>query len=265
LLIEEEISIERACTLICLARSMWYYTSRSKKDDQPVIDKLEELVEKKPTRGFDYYMGRIKAEKLPWNHKRVKRIYNLMGLNLRRKRKRRLPERVKEPLLQPETINQVWSMDFMSDSLTTGRKVRILNLIDDHNREALAIEADTSLPAERVIRVLEQVIFWRGKPKTIRVDNGPEFISHAFTDFCERNEINIQYIQPGKPVQNAYIERFNRTFREDVLDAYLFRSLKELRIIAREWLEDYNTNHPHQSLGGKSPWQVVNSGKLSAA
>lgn len=244
---------------------MWYYKSISKRDDQPVIDKLDKLAEDHSTRGFDNYFGRIRSEGLKWNHKRVKRIYNLMGLNLRRKRKKRLPERVKEPLQQPESINQIWSMDFMSDALTTGRKVRVLNLIDDFNREALAIEVDSSLPAERVIRVLDQVIFWRGKPEAIRVDNGPEFISHAFADFCKRNEIKIQYIQPGKPVQNAYIERFNRTFREDILDAYLFKSIKELRILSQDWMQDYNANHPHKSLGGKSPWQVVNSGKLYAA
>jgi putative transposase len=244
---------------------MWYYKSRNQRDDSMVMDKLAELSEKHSTRGFDNYFGRIRSEGLPWNHKRVKRVYNLMGLNLRRKRKRRLPERVKEPLLQPGEINQVWSMDFMSDALTSGRKVRTLNVIDDFNREALAIEVDTSLPAERAVRVLENIIYWRGKPKTVRVDNGPEFISTTFRGFCGNNGIRIQYIQPGKPVQNAYIERFNRTFREDVLDAYLFKSIKELREISKNWMQDYNANHPHQSLGGKSPWKVVNSGKLAAA
>lgn len=244
---------------------MWYYKSKSQRDDGPVIDKLTNLSEKHSTRGFDNYFGRIRAEGLLWNHKRVKRVYNLMGLNLRRKRKRRLPERVKEPLFQPEEINQVWSMDFMSDALTSGRKVRTLNVIDDFNREALAIEVDSSLPAERVVRVLENIITWRGKPKAIRVDNGPEFLSAVFRGFCKNNEIRIQYIQPGKPEQNAYIERFNRTFREDVLDAYLFTTISEMRIITKNWMQDYNANHPHQSLGGKSPWKVVNSGKLAAA
>jgi putative transposase len=234
------------------------------KDDSLVIDKLNDLAEKFPTRGFDNYFGRIRNEGFIWNHKRVKRVYNLLGLNLRRKRKRRLPARVKEPLVQTQRINQTWSMDFMSDALVSGRKVRLLNVLDDFNREVLAIEADTSIPAERVIRVIDQIIDWRGKPEEIRVDNGPEFLSWKFVDYCNERNIRIKYIQPGKPVQNAYIERLNRTLREDVLDAYLFESISQLRILLEKWMEDYNNNYPHQSLSGKSPRAyAVNSGKLS--
>lgn len=133
----------------------------------------------------------------------------------------------------------------------------------DHNREILAIEVDTSLPGERVVRVLKDLIDWRGKPQVIRVDNGPEFISYVFVNFCNETEIKIKYIQPGKPVQNAYIERLNRTLREDVLDAYLFEDLQQVRIIVEQWMEDYNNEYPHQSLSGLSPRDyVVNSGKL---
>jgi putative transposase len=156
------ISIGRACRLTGLHRSMWYY--ESKRDDREVIDKLNELAEKYPTRGFDEYYGKIRNAGLIWNRKRVLRVYRLMQLNLRRKRKRRLPTRTKEPLNQPEGINHTWSMDFMSDSLIYGRRFRVLNIIDDYNREALAIEPDFSLPGERVIQVLEEVISERGKP-----------------------------------------------------------------------------------------------------
>lgn len=240
---------------------MWYYTSR--KDDTEVIDKLNELAEKHPTRGFDNYYGRIRNEGLVWNHKKVKRVYKQLGLNIRRKRKKRIPSRVKEPLIQTERINQIWSMDFMSDALVSGRKVRLLNVMDDFNREVLSIEADISIPGERVTRVLEQIIDWRGKPEEIRVDNGPEFLSWAFVSYCSEKNIRIRYIQPGKPVQNAYIERLNRTIREDILDAYLFENLTQLRILIEKWMEDYNNNYPHQSLSGKSPKAyAVNSGKL---
>ena len=167
---------------------MWYY--QSKRDDSQVIDKLNELAEQLPTRGFDEY----------YNRKRVLRIYRQMGLNIRRKRKKRLPSRLKEPLVVPKAINHTWSMDFMSDALTYGRKIRILNVIDDYNREALAIEPDYCFPAEQVVNVLEEICFWRGKPVQIRVDNGPEFLSKAFVGWCEKNEVHIQYIQPGKPV-----------------------------------------------------------------
>jgi len=145
----------------------------------------------------------------------------------------------------------------MSDSLCDGRTFRTLNVIDDFNREALWIEVDTSLPAERVVRVLEQLLFWRGKPSHIRMDNGPELISKRLENWAREKQVTLRHIQPGKPAQNAYIERFNRTFREDVLDAYLFDDLQEVREITQQWLEDYNTLRPHEALQGLSPRQFA--------
>ena len=192
-------------------------------------------------------------EGLKWNYKRVRRVYKLMHLNIRRKSKRRVPARVKEPLLVPEATNSSWSMDFMSDSLVSGRKVRVLNVIDDFNREALCIHAGMSLPSERVISILEDVIDWRGKPKQIRTDNGPEFTSTAFADWCSLNNIELKYTQPGKPMQNGFIERFNRTYREEILDAYLFDELEQIATLSDKWMEDYNTKRPHESLNGLTP------------
>lgn len=249
------ISIGRACRLTGLHRSMWYY--ESKRDDREVIDKLNELAEKMPIRGFDEYYGRIRREGFLWNRKRVLRVYRLMHLNLRRKRKRRLPARVKEPLTQPEGINHTWSMDFMSDSLVYGRRFRVLNIIDDYNREALAVEPDFSLPGGRVVQILNEVIFWRGKPREIRVDNGPEFISKTLQEWAGENDIKMKYIQPGSPTQNAYIERFNRFFREDILDAHLFGDLNQVRHLAWDWMSDYNEAHPHKSLGDLSPIEYL--------
>ena len=153
----------------------------------------------------------------------------------------------------PEQLDQVWSADFMSDALYHGTRFRTFNVIDDHNREALAIEIDTSLRAPRVVRVLERLKEQRGVPDVIRVDNGPEFLSEAFTDWCQANGVLIQYIQPGKPNQNAYIERFNRTYRNEVLNLYLFRSLREVRKITSRWIEEYNELRPHDALGGLPP------------
>jgi putative transposase len=153
--------------------------------------------------------------------------------------------------------NLTWSLDFMSDSLSNGRAIRTLNIMDDYNREALWIEVDTSLPAERVIRVLENLLLWRAVPKQIRMDNGPEFISKRLENWAKEKQIELLHIQPGKPAQNAYIERFNRTFREDVLDAYLFDNLEEVRLIAEHWLEEYNTIRPHEALQGLSPRQFA--------
>jgi putative transposase len=248
---QEQISIGRACRIMNITRSMWYY--QSCKDDTMVENKLQELSEKLPTKGFWEYYGRIRNEGLKWNHKRIKRVYNKLGLNLRRKKKRRLPARVKQPLLVPIRMNQTWSMDFMQDSLESGRKFRCLNVIDDFNRECLAIEVDTSLSGQHVVRVLESIIELRGKPNEIRVDNGPEFISSALDQFCEKENITLRFIQPGRPMQNGFIERFNKSLRIDVLDAFIFENLDQVREVSEEWLQDYNLNHPHSSLGGMSP------------
>ena len=236
-----------------LQRSMWYY--QSKKDDTEVIDKLNELSISHPTRGFDEYFGRMRQQGYKWNRKRVLRVYRSMKLSLRRKRKKRVVTRVKVPLIVPKQSKQTWSMDFMSDSLSDGRRIRVLNIIDDWNRESLAIEVGISFPSERVVRVLGQLEEEIGLPSVIRVDNGPEFIAHHFQNWCKQKGIMIQYTQPGKPMQNGFIERFNRFFREDILDAYWFKDLEKLRILADKWRYDYNYYHPHKSLEGLSPME----------
>lgn len=258
---EENISVSRACQIVCMTRSMYYYSSS--RDDQEVISKLQGLAERYPTRGFETYFGKIRLEGLLWNRKRVLRIYRMLNLKMRRKRKRRLPSRTKETLVVPTFLNETWSIDFMSDTLTNGRKFRVLNVIDDHNREALLNEAFYSIPAERLVNSLKQLMQFRPKPKRIRTDNGPEFISKTFVKFCNEQGIKLQYIQPGKPAQNAYIERLNRTFREDVLDAYLFKSIQEVNALAFEWQVEYNKNHPHKSLNGLSPWLYAHANMSS--
>jgi putative transposase len=145
-------------------------------------------------------------------------------------------------------------MDFMSDSLTTGRAFRTLNILDDFNREALWIDIDTSLPAPRVTRILDMLASWRGYPQRLRIDNGPEFIAHHLADWAQQHTVQLNFIQPGKPAQNAYIERFNRTFRFEVLNAYVFDTLQEVRDVTEQWLEEYNAIRPHDALGGIPPY-----------
>jgi len=250
---EKKVPVSRACKLLSLTRSQFYY--RSKKDDKDVIEALQELAFKHPSYGFRKLFAYLRRSGKAWNHKRVYRVYKLLKLNRKRRGKRRLPARVKQPLTQQSLINQSWSMDFMSDIMVGNRKFRTLNVMDDCSREVLAIEIDTSLSSKRVIRTLERIIEQRGMPATIRTDNGPEFTSKDLELWSLDKGINIQFIQPGKPMQNGYIERFNRLYREAVLDAYLFFDLSEVRILTDEWIEEYNNKRPHESLGNMTPFE----------
>jgi putative transposase len=251
----QSVPVTVACAVIDLPRSSWYYVSRPTDDaeDRRIEDFLRDCVARRPRRGFGKCFTRARRMGYDWNHKRVYRVYKALGLNLRRRVKHRLPARVKQPLVAPLSPNAGWSMDFMSDRLTNGRQFRTLNLIDEFNREALAIEVDTSMPSTRVIRVLEQVKSWRTLPQSIRVDNGPEFIAEALSEWCEHHGIELNFIPPGKPQKNGYVERFNRSFREDILDCYLFESLDEVRDMAWEWQIEYNEERSHESLNNLTP------------
>ena len=252
MLVQEKLSVRRACRLVSLPRSVMVY-QKVPKDDSSLIEALHQLVDKHPTIGFWKCYYRLRRKGYGCNHKRLYRVYTLLRLNVRRRAKKRLPQRIKEPLVIPAAVNQGWSMDFMCDSLVDGRRFRLLNIIDDYNRESLAIEIDTSLPALRVIRTLQKLIETRTIPQTIRVDNGPEFISDRLQQWCDDKQIRLQFIQPGKPMQNGFVERNNGSLRKELLDAYLFYSLPEVRQMAQEWQQDYNYERPHDSLGNVPP------------
>ena len=246
-----KVGVKRMCHLFGMSRSSWYY--ESKLDDTEIIERFKNLIKLKPNRGFDYYYRRSRREGFKYSRGRMLRVYRSEGLVRRAKKRKRIPEELRKPLYQPESVNEVWSMDFMSDSLDDGRAFRVLNVIDDHNRECLISQGSISFPSQRVIRHLEELIEYYGKPKCIRTDNGPEFVSNDYKEWCSNREIERVYSEPGKPMQNGYVERFNRTFREDVLDIYIFSSIGQFQVIADKIMEDYNDNHPHESLGGMSP------------
>ena len=157
----------------------------------------------------------------------------------------------------PLRPNEIWSADFMSDALWSGQRFRTFNVLDDFNREALGIGIDTSLPAPRIVRALDQLLEIRGKPQVLRSDNGPEFISEALARWARRHGVELRFIQPGKPMQNGYVERFNRTYREEVLNCYVFETLGEVRRMTDEWLPRYDEQRPHESLGNLSPRQYL--------
>ena len=244
-----------ACEVIHLPRSSWYYVSHKTANAEVRIieDFLRDYVARRPRRGFSKCFTRSRRMGYAWNHKRVYRIYKQLGLNLRRRVKHRLPERVKQALVAPASPNTGWSMDFMSDRLVNGRQFRTLNLIDEFNREALAIEVDTSMPSARVIRVLEQVKSWRALPQSIRVDNGPEFIAFELTEWLSDLGAETYHIDPGKPWQNGFVESFHNRLRDECLNCEEFWSVEHARVVLESWRHEYNTEHLHSSLGYATP------------
>jgi len=248
------ISIRLACATYNISESCYRYQPKLDGENALIADWLLRLTETHKRWGFGLcflYLRNVKGYN--WNHKRVYRIYRELELNLRIKPRRRIKRDKPDALSIPTAINQVWSMDFMSDSLSDGRSLRTFNVIDDYNRECLTIDVDLSMPSLRVIRALEQVIEWRGKPAALRCDNGPEYISGALVNWANQHQITLLYIQPGKPTQNAYVERFNRTARHEWLDMHDFDSVEHAQELATQWQWQYNNERPNTSIGGVPP------------
>lgn len=251
---EHDLSIVQACRIARCSRTAWYRPGQDRgAQDQPVVEALLQLVERHTRWGFWLCFDRLRELGHVWNWKRVYRVYCALRLNLPRRRKKRVLTRPRLAMEAPATLNRTWALDFMGDTLYDRRCYRTLNVLDEGNREALAIEIGTSLPSRRVVAVLEELVALHGAPARIRCDNGPEFIAAALATWCEAHGVALHHIPPGQPNQNAFIERFNRTYRTEVLDAWVFTSLAEVRQVTAEWLEMYNTERPHRSLGGVPP------------
>ena len=241
-----------------ISESCYRYQPKLSHENAVIAQWLEALTKKEKTWGFKlcfFYLRNVQG--FGWNHKRVYRIYCELALNLRIKPKRRLKRETPVALAVPDVINEMWSMDFMHAQLSDGRPFRTFNVIDDFNREGLAVEVDISLPALRVIRALDQVIEWRGKPKSIRCDNGPEYISDNLAKWAKKHRIKLMFIQPGNPQQNAYVERYNRTVRYDWLNQHMFISIDEAQTSATQWLWTYNNERPNMAIGGITPAQKL--------
>jgi len=251
-----QVSERLACRVIAMRRSVNRYQPQPNRDGE-VIKLLLELAHGRPEQGFPKLFKRLRRLGYGWNHKRVYRVYCELKLNKRRKGKRRLPNRTPAPLTVSETMNECWSADFMSDALWGGPRFRTFNVVDDFNREALAVEVDFSLTAERVVRTLDRIAATRGYPLKLRLDNGPEFISLALAAWAEQHGVTLEFIKPGKPMQNGFIERFNRSYREAVLDMFVFQSLDEVREQTEQWLKEYNEERPHDSLGDMTPREYL--------
>jgi len=256
--LDKNISIRLSCVLFSLSEPCYRYQPKLNDENDTIACWLQRLAQNQRNWGFGLcflYLRNVKG--FGWNHKRVYRIYRELELSMRIKPKKRLVRDKPEALAVPAAINECWSMDFMHDQLEDGRSYRLLNVLDDFNREGLAIEVDMSLPAERVVRTLNQIIEWRGKPKQIRCDNGPEYVSKLLEQWAHKNQIQLIFIQPGNPQQNAYIERYNRTVRYDWLSQYLFENIAQVQLHATQWLWTYNNERPNTAIGGITPRQKL--------
>jgi len=250
----KKLSIRRSCKLVNISENCYNYDSKNSADNSYIADLLIDLTTKHRTWGFKLcflYIRNVLGKQ--FNHKQVYRIYCELYLNLRIKPKRRIKREKPKPLAVATKPNQIWSMDFMHDNLADGRKYRLLNIIDDYNRECLETEVDFSLPSYRVERSLNRLIEQRSKPYAIRCDNGPEYISNSLRSWAIKNHIELCYIQPGNPQQNGYFERFNRTMRYELLNQNIFDDIEQVRLKSTQWLWTYNNERPNMALGGFPP------------
>jgi putative transposase len=262
---DHQISIRLASAVFGISEACYRYEGLRNAENDRVADWLLRLTCAHKKWGFGLcflYLRNVKG--FGWNHKRVHRIYCELELNLRIKPRRRLVRKKPEALAVPDKPNVMWSMDFMADQLSSGRRFRTFNVLDDFNREGLGIEVDLSLPAARVVRSLEQIIEWRGKPEALRCDNGPEYISGTLQNWADQHGIEINFIQPGKPQQNAYVERYNRTVRHEWLEMNEFNTIEEAQETATRWLWTYNNERPNMAIGGVTPaMKLAQTNKLN--
>jgi len=219
--------------------------------------RLKELAEKHRRYGHIRLYVLIRREGLVINHKRTERIYRQEGLSLRIRRRRKFAAVVRSPLSPVTRPNERWAMDFIQDSLWSGRKFRTLSIVDTYTRECMTVESDTSLPGFRAVRILERLADLKGLPDSIRVDNGPEFISKALDEWAYRNGVKLDFIRPGKPVENAYVESFHGRFRDECLNENYFSDMQEAKNKIEEWRIEYNTFRPHSSLDYKTPEEFL--------
>lgn len=246
------VSRRRACGLLGVLRSTFYYVSHAP-DLSALRRRLRELAAKRPRFGSPQLHRILQREGKVQNHKRTERLYREEGLSLRRnkRRQRKAPIRVLPP--RPEAPNERWGMDFVADRLMDGRRFRILTVVDVFSRECLALEADCSLTGRRVVEALTLLALTRGVPPTITCDNGTEFTSQAVDLWADENGVRLDFIRPGKPVDNAFIESFNGRLRDECLNSEIFLNLEDAKRKLQAWKDDYNHTRPHGSLGGQTP------------
>jgi putative transposase len=247
------MSERHACRLVSLARSTHRYRARKADRDAELRQQLKELAAKRMRFGYRRLTAMLERQGVEANHKKIYRLYREEGLAMRIRQRRRIRWNGAVAAPAARKANERWSIDFLSDAVSTGQVIRMLTMVDDYTRECPAIEVDTSLGGLRVRRVLDRVVAERGLPEAIVLDNGPEFRSRALAAWSEERGVRLEFIQPGKPVQNAYVESFNGRLRDECLNANWFTNLNDARRKIEVWRRDYNQERPHSSLGYLSP------------
>ena len=245
------LSERRVCRLVGISRSVLRYRS-CRAGDEALRDRLKALAEQFPKYGYPTLHGMLKAEGLVQNAKRTYRLYREEGLQVRTKRRKKLT-RPRVPMEIPKRINERWSLDFIRDQLASGRRLRVLNIVDDYSRECVGQIVDVSISGARVVRFLSDLAERRGLPRVIVCDNGPEFTSKAMFFWAKDSGVRLHFIQPGKPTQNAFVESFNGKFRDQCLNLHWFRDLDDARRSIEDWRRHYNEVRPHRSLNGQPP------------
>lgn len=258
LMTTHQLGVTRACGLIGISRSLYRYKS-TRPDDKELKERLTALAAQKRRYGYRRLHVLLCREGWTLNCKRTYRVYHAAGLMVRRRKRKRIAGVERQVQVMAQAPNHSWSMDFVSDGFVDGRRLRCLNIVDDFTKQCLAIEVDTSLPGRRVVNVLERLAESRGLPKSVTVDNGPEFVSKALDEWAYRKKLQLRFIQPGKPQQNAYIESFNGKFRDECLNEHWFLSMRHARQVIEGWRQEYNDERPHSSLGYLTPNRFADS------
>jgi putative transposase len=251
------VSARRACRLVTLSRSRWHYQPQRPLRDAPIRARLRELAAARPRFGYVRLGLLLRREGLVVNLKRVYRLYREERLLVRPHRGRKHAAVPRVPLPAPTAANQRWGMDFIHDACVDGRRFRCLTMVDEYTRECPVIVADTSLPSARVVAILDQLAGQRGLPRSLIVDHGPEFISRALDLWAYRRGIELVFIRPGKPVENAYVESFHSRFRDECLSTHWFETLTDARFHIEHWRQDHNQVRPHTSLAGRTPTEFA--------
>jgi putative transposase len=252
-------SLRRACRMIRLSTATWRYQRQSDPTNRTLLERLKAHAADRPRFGYRRLHTLVDREGLRVNHKRVYGVYRDAGLQVRRRRRKRLTRGQRVPLPLPTRRGERWSMDFMVDTLADGRGFRTLNIVDDYTRQCVAIEVDRSLPGLRVVRVLDRLAETIGLPDILVMDNGPEFSGRALDTWAYARGVQLRFIRPGKPIENAFVESFNGKFRDECLNEHWFASVAEARMLIEAWRVDYNTVRPHSALCGATPEQFANS------